>query len=126
MQCLLEHHRELVDAAFVLNEGGGGVIRDGKRVLNAVQAAEKVYQSYSLEVTNPGGHSSLPRSDNAIYRLSKALLAVADDQLPVALNEVTRASLRDGLPERKVESVRQAAAPRSARGSETRQWRQPP
>jgi acetylornithine deacetylase/succinyl-diaminopimelate desuccinylase-like protein len=61
-----------------------------------VQAAEKVYQSYRLEVTNPGGHSSLPRSDNAIYQLAKALTAVADHEFPVQLNEVTRAFLSQG------------------------------
>jgi acetylornithine deacetylase/succinyl-diaminopimelate desuccinylase-like protein len=96
VQYLLEHHRELVDAGFVLNEGGGGVIRQGEHIANMVQAAEKVYQSYRLEVTNPGGHSSLPRSDNAIYQLSRALLAVSEHQFPLQLNEVTRAFLRQG------------------------------
>jgi acetylornithine deacetylase/succinyl-diaminopimelate desuccinylase-like protein len=96
VQYLLAHHRDLVDAAFVLNEGGGGAIQDGKRTVNSVQAAEKVYQSYRLEVTNPGGHSSLPRADNAIYDLSKALLAVAEHEFPVQLNEVTRAFFSQG------------------------------
>ncbi|MBT4162983.1 MAG: M20/M25/M40 family metallo-hydrolase, partial [Gammaproteobacteria bacterium] len=66
---LVQEHRQLVDAAFVINEGGGGIIRDGDYIANTVQAAEKVYQSYTLEITNAGGHSSLPRSDNAIYQL---------------------------------------------------------
>jgi acetylornithine deacetylase/succinyl-diaminopimelate desuccinylase-like protein len=96
VEYLLEHHRELVDAAFVLNEGGGGMIREGQRIANTVQAAEKVYQSYHLEATNAGGHSSLPRADNAIYQLARALLAVAEHQFPVRLNEVTRAFLRQG------------------------------
>jgi len=96
VQYLLEHHRELVDAAFVLNEGGGGVMQDGEHLANMVQAAEKVYQSYRLEVTNAGGHSSLPRSDNAIYQLSRALLAIAAHRFPMELNEVTRAFLRQG------------------------------
>ena len=67
---LLEHHRGLIDAEYVLNEGGGGELRDGKAVANSVQAAEKMYYSFAMEVRNPGGHSSLPRKDNAIYRLA--------------------------------------------------------
>jgi acetylornithine deacetylase/succinyl-diaminopimelate desuccinylase-like protein len=93
---LLESHRDLVDAAFVLNEGGGGMIRDGERIANSVQAAEKVYMSYQLEVTNPGGHSSLPRSDNAINELAAALLRIAGYAFPVELNEVTRAYFDQG------------------------------
>ena len=88
---LVDEHRELIDAAFAINEGGGGLIRDGKYIANSVQTAEKVYQSYTLEVTNPGGHSSLPRKDNAIYDLSRALLAIEGWQFPVMLNETTRA-----------------------------------
>jgi acetylornithine deacetylase/succinyl-diaminopimelate desuccinylase-like protein len=88
---LLEHHRELVDAAFVLNEGGGGAIQNGKRIANSVQAAEKVYQTYQFEVINPGGHSSVPRDDNAIYDLTAALGRLAEFRFPVGLNEVTRA-----------------------------------
>jgi len=87
---LREHHPDLVDAAYALNEGGGGVLRDGERIANAVQASEKVYQSFTLEVTNPGGHSSLPVRDNAIYRLADALIRIRDFDFPVALNEVTR------------------------------------
>jgi acetylornithine deacetylase/succinyl-diaminopimelate desuccinylase-like protein len=93
---LLENRPELVDAAFVLNEGGGGMIRDGIRLANGVQAAEKVYQSYQLEVTNPGGHSSVPRADNAINELAGALLRIASHEFPVQLNEVTRAYFRQG------------------------------
>lgn len=88
---LIQNHRELIDAAFALNEGGGGVIKDGKRLSHNVQASEKVYQSFTLEVTNPGGHSSLPRKENAIYRLAAALSRVAAFDFPVRLNEVTRA-----------------------------------
>ena len=93
---LLQHHRDLVDAAFVINEGGGGVLEDGRHLTNGVQAAEKVYQSFTLEVTNPGGHSSRPRRDNAIYQLAHALTAVEAYQFPVEFNEVTRANLRQG------------------------------
>jgi len=88
---LLENHRTLIDADFCLNEGGGGQIVDGRYVLNEVQASEKVYQSYQLEVTNPGGHSSLPRKDNAIYHLAKGLARLADFDFPVRLNPITRA-----------------------------------
>ncbi len=88
---LLENHRDLVDAEFVINEGGGGGLRDGQPVGNSVQAAEKVYQSYTLEVTNRGGHSSLPRSDNAIYTLVSALSNIEAYEFPVSFNEVTQA-----------------------------------
>ena len=87
---LLENHPELIDAEYALNEGGGGAIRDGKHIANGVQASEKVYQSYTLEVTNPGGHSSLPVKDNAIYRLADALVRIRAYDFPVILNEVTQ------------------------------------
>jgi acetylornithine deacetylase/succinyl-diaminopimelate desuccinylase-like protein len=87
---LLARHRDRIDAAFALNEGGGGMIKDGRRVQNSVQASEKIYQTFELEVTDPGGHSSLPRAENAIYRLSRALLAIEAHAFPVRLNEVTR------------------------------------
>jgi acetylornithine deacetylase/succinyl-diaminopimelate desuccinylase-like protein len=88
---LVRHHPELVDAALVFNEGGGGIIKDGKYVANTVQAAEKTYQTFSLEITNAGGHSSVPRSDNAIYQLAAALSRIEAFEFPVRLNETTRA-----------------------------------
>ena len=88
---LLEEHRELIDAAFALNEGGGGMARDGEKISNNVQAAEKKFLSYYFTATNPGGHSSLPVKKNAIYDLSQALLAVQGYEFPVMLNEVTEA-----------------------------------
>lgn len=87
---LLENHRELIDAEYALNEGGSAVIRDGKHIANGVQASEKVYQTFTLEVTNPGGHSSLPVKDNAIYRLADALVRIRAYDFPVVLNEITR------------------------------------
>ena len=90
VQYLLANHRELIDAEYALNEGGGGSIRDGNYISNNVQASEKVYQSFSLEVTNPGGHSSLPVKDNAIYHLADALAGIRNYDFPVQLNEVTR------------------------------------
>lgn len=90
VEYLLENHRDLVDAAFVINEGGGGALRDGVPLSNSVQAAEKVYQSFFLEVTNRGGHSSLPREDNAIYQLAGALGEISQFHFPISFNEVTR------------------------------------
>ncbi|MGH9945373.1 MAG: M20/M25/M40 family metallo-hydrolase, partial [Pyrinomonadaceae bacterium] len=91
VELLLKDHRQLVDAEFGLNEGGRGQLKQGKRLLNAVQASEKVYQSFRLEVKNKGGHSSLPGKDNAIYHLAAALDRLARFDFPVNLNEVTRA-----------------------------------
>lgn len=87
---LLDHHRALIDAAYAINEGGGGSLRDGKPFLNSVQAAEKVYADFTLTARNRGGHSSVPRPDNAIYQLVDALARVARFQFPVQLNEVSR------------------------------------
>lgn len=88
---LLQHHRNLLDAQFALNEGGGGSLRDGKPFLQSVGAAEKVYTDFTLTVHNRGGHSSVPRPDNAIYELASALVKVGAYTMPVQLNEVTRA-----------------------------------
>ena len=90
VQWLLENHRDLIDAEYALNEGGGGAMKDGRRIANGVQASEKVYQTFTLEVTNPGGHSSLPLKDNAIYHLADALVRIRNHDFPVSLNEVTQ------------------------------------
>jgi acetylornithine deacetylase/succinyl-diaminopimelate desuccinylase-like protein len=87
---LLENHRALVEAELAINEGGGGTLRDGKPVRNAVQLAEKIYQSYRLEVTDPGGHSASGRRDSAIYRLADGLARLSTFDFPVRLNPVTR------------------------------------
>jgi acetylornithine deacetylase/succinyl-diaminopimelate desuccinylase-like protein len=86
---LLENHRDLIDAEFAFSEGGDGVIRDGEFVANLVQATEKVYLTYELETTDPGGHSSVPRKDNAIYRIADALIRIRAHDFPIVLNEVT-------------------------------------
>jgi acetylornithine deacetylase/succinyl-diaminopimelate desuccinylase-like protein len=88
---LLKNHRQLIEAEFGINEGGGGMVRNGKKLLNAVQASEKIYQSYLLEVKSKGGHSSRPVRDNAIYRLADGLNRLSRFDFPVNLNEVTRA-----------------------------------
>lgn len=89
---LLKNHRDLVDAEFVLNHDGGGVdTKDGKPLSVDLDASEKLYADYQLTVTNPGGHSSLPTSDNAIYRLAGALTRLQAYVFPFELNPVTRA-----------------------------------
>ena len=87
---LVKNHRQLVDAEFSINEGGGGTMRGGKYLTNEIQASEKVFQDFRLEVTNSGGHSSLPVKDNAIYHLAEGLARLAKFDFPVELNEVTR------------------------------------
>ena len=92
---LLAKHRELIDAEYSLNaDGGGGTLRNGKPVNLTVQASEKVYQDFRFEVTNPGGHSSVPRADNAIYELSEALARLSRFTFPLRLNEVSRGFFR--------------------------------
>ncbi len=93
VQWLVTKHRALVDGEFALNtDAGGGVLRDGRRVMFAVQASEKVYATYVLEATDKGGHSSLPRpADNPIYRLAPLLERLEQYRFPVTLNEVSRA-----------------------------------
>ena len=87
---LVKNHKDLIDAEFAVNEGGGGNMRKGKYLTNEVQASEKVFQDFHLEVTNPGGHSSLPVKDNAIYHLAAGLARLAAFDFPVQMNEVTR------------------------------------
>lgn len=91
VQWLLENQRDLIDAAYVINMDGGDPVKvDGTRLMRSVQAAEKVYVTFKLEVHNPGGHSSLPTRDNAIYRLATALGRVSAYEFPARLNEITR------------------------------------
>ncbi len=87
---LLKTHPQMLDVDFGLNEGGGGELRQGKHVANKVGTAEKVYLDFALEATNPGGHSSVPKRDNAIYHLAGALTRLADFNFPAQLNETTR------------------------------------
>ncbi len=89
---LLRNHRDLIDAEFVLNSDGGGVdTKNGKPEIVSMDASEKLYADFQLKVTNPGGHSSLPVPDNAIYHLSDSLGRLERFQFPVELNDVTRA-----------------------------------
>jgi acetylornithine deacetylase/succinyl-diaminopimelate desuccinylase-like protein len=90
-QWLVKNHRDLVDAAYVINMDAGGVELDhGRAVVADVEATEKVYADYEVTALNPGGHSSRPRPDNAIYELTTALGKLASYSFPFELNEVTR------------------------------------
>jgi acetylornithine deacetylase/succinyl-diaminopimelate desuccinylase-like protein len=90
MSWLIKNHRDLIDAELALNEGAGVGLKNGKPLRNGVQTSEKVPVNYRLEVKNSGGHSSLPRKDNAIYRLADGLGRLARYDFPVKLNETTR------------------------------------
>ena len=91
IQWLLENRRDLLNVQYVLNaDAGGGDLRDGKPIAFDVQAAEKVFHSVRLTARNPGGHSSLPRRDNAIYALAGALGRIAAYDFPMSTNPVTR------------------------------------
>ena len=111
---IVENHLDLISAEFALNEGAGGRIdpETGKYVFNGVQAGEKLYQDFSLEVTNPGGHSSRPVPDNAIYRLGAALAKVESIQFPIEFNDATRGFFRrmgDLTPGQEGQDMRDAA-----------------
>ena len=91
---LTEHERAAIDAGIALTEGVDGELdAQGRRIALDVLAAEKVSQNYVLEVTNPGGHSSRPVRDNAIYRLATALERLSGYEFPVQLNEANRGYL---------------------------------
>ena len=93
VEWLLANRRDLIEAAYVINmDAGDPVILNGKRAFRSVQAAEKVYVTFKFEVHNPGGHSSLPTKDNAIYRLAAALGRLSAYDFPAQLNEITKAS----------------------------------
>jgi acetylornithine deacetylase/succinyl-diaminopimelate desuccinylase-like protein len=97
-QLMAKEHRALIDAEYALNsDSGGGNLDDetGKPTLYAIQAAEKTYADFTLTTRNPGGHSSAPRAENAIYDLSTALLKVGAFQFPVMWNDITIASFRE-------------------------------
>ncbi len=88
---LLKNHRDLIDAEYVLNTEATGVVTDhGKPLTVEVVATEKLYGDYQVLATNPGGHSSLPKPDNAIYHVADALAALEKTPFPFELNSVTR------------------------------------
>jgi acetylornithine deacetylase/succinyl-diaminopimelate desuccinylase-like protein len=88
---LLKNHRELVDAAYALNPDAGGVTTVKGKPLNVdVEANEKLYADFEVDATNPGGHSSLPVPDNAIYHIADALSRLERAPFPFELNPITR------------------------------------
>ena len=93
---LAANRRDLIDAAFALNEGGGGTLgADGKVVSQTIQVGEKAFANIQLETRNPGGHSSVPMPENAIYQLAKALDRVEAHPFPIEFNETTRIFFRE-------------------------------
>jgi acetylornithine deacetylase/succinyl-diaminopimelate desuccinylase-like protein len=91
VEWLLENRRQLIDAAYCINtDAGGGQMEKGKRVRYNVQTSEKAFITFRLEVKHPGGHSSQPTKENAIYRLAEGLTRLAKFDFPAKLNETTR------------------------------------
>jgi acetylornithine deacetylase/succinyl-diaminopimelate desuccinylase-like protein len=90
---LIEKHRDLIDGEFALNEGGGGRYdqNTGEYRFVSVLASEKLYQDFTLQTTNPGGHSSRPMPENAIYQLGRALARIEAYSFPIEFSEVSRA-----------------------------------
>src|ERR1700704_6819878 len=90
---LLKEHRDLIDAALVVNlDGGGGNTKNGERQFYEVGTSEKTYVTFTLETTSPGGHGSLPGPDNAIYRLAAGLGRLEKFKFPVVTTATTRTS----------------------------------
>ncbi|HEY8182766.1 MAG TPA: M20/M25/M40 family metallo-hydrolase [Thermoanaerobaculia bacterium] len=122
---LITEHRDLIDAAFAINEGGAGRMKNGRRLYNGVGASEKVYVSFALSTQNKGGHSSVPRADNAIYELADGLTKLAKFQFPIELNEVTRtyfermSKIEEGPIAADMAAVAKGDAAAAARLSET-------
>lgn len=112
---LVAAHDWVRNAEYAINTdaGGGGVSEDGEPLLYAVQGGEKTYVTYRLTVRNPGGHSSRPRSDNAIYELAEALLRIRAYEFPAMINPLTLSyfeALAPTLPAEEAAIVRRFAA----------------
>jgi acetylornithine deacetylase/succinyl-diaminopimelate desuccinylase-like protein len=96
IEWLAANRRALIDAEFALNEGGGGdTDGKGKVVAQSVQVGEKTFANYRLETRNPGGHSSVPVRDNAIYQLSRALVKIDEHEFPLEMTQTTRRFFRE-------------------------------
>jgi acetylornithine deacetylase/succinyl-diaminopimelate desuccinylase-like protein len=93
---LIENERALIDAEFAINEGGAGFVRNGRPARVAVQVSEKMPLTFELEATNAGGHSSIPRADNAIYDLAAALDRISRLELPARVGPVAQAAAAAG------------------------------
>lgn len=104
VEWLAANRRDLIDAAFALNEGGGGTTDgNGKVVEQTMQVGEKTFATYRLEARNPGGHSSVPRPDNAIYQLAHSLIRIEGHEFPLEMSETTRTYFREAGAGRKDE-----------------------
>jgi acetylornithine deacetylase/succinyl-diaminopimelate desuccinylase-like protein len=114
VEWLIANHKDLIDAAYAINEGGGGTLTqqgsDVRPLLQSIQAGEKVPENFTLTVRNSGGHSSVPRPDNAIYSLANGLSRLARYTFPVALNPVSRGFFEQSA---KVEKPETATAMRA-------------
>ena len=94
-QWLAQNHRDWIDAEFAINEGAWGEMdAQGRKLVMNVQAGEKAAQDFRLEVTNPGGHSSRPRKDNAINQLAAALSRIEAYEFPPQFTDASRAYFR--------------------------------
>ena len=102
VEWLAANRRDLIDAEFALNEGGGGTTDGkGKVVEQAMQVGEKTFATYRVETRNRGGHSSVPRPDNAIYQLAHALVRIQAHEFPLEMTETTRTYFREAGAGRK-------------------------
>jgi acetylornithine deacetylase/succinyl-diaminopimelate desuccinylase-like protein len=110
VEWIIANHKALIDAEYAINEGGGGTLVGDKPLFHSVQAAEKVPVNFAVTATNTGGHSSVPRPDNAIYQLTNALGKLSRYTFPVALNDVSRPFFEQTA---KVEKPDMAAAMRA-------------
>jgi len=114
VEWLIANHKDLIDAAYAINEGGGGTLTgqrmDVRPLYNSIQAAEKVPENFTLTVLNSGGHSSVPRPDNAIYALANGLSRLAKFTFPVALNPVSKGYFQENA---KLEKPEMASAMRA-------------
>jgi acetylornithine deacetylase/succinyl-diaminopimelate desuccinylase-like protein len=95
---MLEHHRDAIDAEFAINEGGRTLLEDGRVAWVGVQNSEKRSINYTLTASGASGHASMPRSDNCILSLSRAIERAADPPFAVALTPATRAFFRGIAP----------------------------
>lgn len=110
---LLTHHRDALEAGLALNEDVRARLNpDGTRVALEILAGEKFYQDFQLETTHPGGHSSRPVADNAIYRLAAGLNRLGAYRFPLEVNVVTRAyfNAMAGLTPAYAEDMRRVGA----------------
>ena len=88
---LLRNHPDLINAEFGFNEGGNGQLRNGIPIIQRIQVAEKMNTSFKLDITDVGGHSSLPTANNPVYPLAAALGGISQYKFPVKISEVTKA-----------------------------------